>query len=81
MSDDMKDDVTDVVNKPEHYRQGDIEAIEAIRASMSREEFEGYCKGAVLKYLWRYRHKGKPTQDLAKAAWYLGRLRSSVDQG
>jgi hypothetical protein len=65
---------TDVVNSPEHYRQGGIEAIEAIKASMSREEFEGYLKGNAMKYLWRYRHKGKPGQDLRKASWYLDRL-------
>ena len=61
----------DAVNHPAHYRQGDIEAIDAIRASMTPIEFEGYCKGQVLKYLWRYRYKGKPVEDLKKAEWYL----------
>jgi len=61
----------DAVNHPAHYRQGDIEAIDAIRASMPPTEFEGYCKGQVLKYLWRYRYKGKPLEDLKKAEWYL----------
>jgi len=65
---------TDVVNSPEHYRQGGIEAIDAIKASMTREEFKGYLKGNAQKYLWRYRHKGKPVEDLRKARWYLDRL-------
>lgn len=65
---------SDQVNHPSHYRQGDIEAIQAIEASMSPYEFEGYCKGQVLKYLWRYRYKGKPLEDLKKAEWYLQRL-------
>lgn len=64
----------DVVNSPEHYRQGGIEAIDAIKASMTREEFKGYLKGNAQKYLWRYRHKGKPIEDLRKAEWYLDRL-------
>ena len=64
----------DVVNSPEHYRQGGIEAIDAIKASMTREEFKGYLKGNAQKYLWRYRHKGKPAEDLRKAKWYLDRL-------
>lgn len=68
----------DVVNSPEHYRQGGIECIEAIQASMTREEFKGYLKGSVLKYLWRYQHKGKPVEDLRKANWFLDRLRSVV---
>ncbi len=66
----------DVVNSPEHYRQGGIECIEAIEASMTREEFKGYLKGSVLKYLWRYEHKGKPGEDLRKATWFLNRLLS-----
>ena len=68
------EDVDDVVNSPEHYRQGGIEAIDAIQASMTREEFIGYLRGNAQKYLWRYRHKGKPVEDLRKARWYLDRL-------
>ena len=67
----------DPVN-PDHYRRGDIEAIDAIEASMSPEEFQGYCKGNAFKYLWRYRYKGKPQQDLEKARLYLNRLIDSV---
>lgn len=66
----------DVVSLPGHYRQGGIECIEAIEASMTREEFKGYLKGNVQKYLWRYRYKGKPKEDLRKAKWYLDRLLS-----
>ena len=65
--------MTDNVNKPAHYRQGDIEAIDAIRAALTPEEFRGYCKGNVLKYVWRERHKGG-TESLKKARWYLDRL-------
>ena len=68
------------VEQPPHYRQGDIEAIQAIEASMSPTHFEGFLKGQVLKYLWRYPYKGKPTQDLNKAAWYLERLLSVIDE-
>lgn len=65
--------MSDVVNKPEHYRQGGLECIEAIEASMSREEFQGYLKGNIEKYVWRYRYKNG-VQDLHKAKWYLDRL-------
>jgi hypothetical protein len=64
----------DQVNKPQHYTSGDIETIDAIEASMSPEGFADYLKGNTLKYLWRYKHKGKPEQDLRKARWYLDRL-------
>jgi hypothetical protein len=68
------------VNSPEHYTRGGIETIDAIEASMSPIEFQGYCKGNSLKYIWRYTHKGKPAQDIAKAVWYLNRLLSSLQQ-
>ena len=64
--------MTDEVNHPPHYTQGGIECFDAIRAALTPEEFRGYIKGNVLKYLWRERHKGGD-QDLKKARWYLGR--------
>lgn len=64
----------DPVNHPSHYTQGGIECIEAIKASMSTEEFLGYLKGNVEKYLWRYQHKDDPVKDLRKASWYLDML-------
>ena len=71
------DDI-DLVNQPPHYNQSDIECIEAIEASMAKEAFEGYLKGNVLKYLWRYEKKGGK-QDLDKANWYLTKLRSILE--
>jgi hypothetical protein len=64
----------DPVDKPEHYGLGKVECIEAIKASMSAEEYKGYLKGNTIKYLWRYQYKGKPVQDLKKAQWYLNKL-------
>ena len=62
------------VENPDHYNTGSIEAIEAIKASMPSEQFFGYLKGNVMKYLWRYDYKEKPIEDLRKADWYLNRL-------
>lgn len=70
--------MTDMVNRPAHYQQGGVECIEAIEASMSREEFQGYLKGNIEKYVWRYRYKNG-VQDLAKARWYLDRLISALE--
>ena len=68
----------DPVNSPAHYNTKGVEAITAIEASMSDEEFQGYCKGNAMKYLWRYKYKGKPVEDLKKAQWYLEKLIASV---
>ena len=62
--------MTDLVNHPQHYIQGGIECIEAIQAALTPEEFRGFCKGNVLKYIWRERHKGG-NESLRKANWYM----------
>ena len=61
--------MSDLINNPEHYNTGSIECIEAIEASMTPEEFKGYLKGSVMKYLWRYQNKNNPAQDLEKCLW------------
>ncbi len=63
----------DSVNKPAHYNQSGIECIAAIEASMSKEQFCGYLKGNIMKYMWRYEDKNK-IEDLKKAQWYLNKL-------
>ena len=63
-----------MVEEPPHYNSGDVECIDAIRASMNQTAYHGYLKGNVLKYLWRYTYKKKPLEDLKKAQWYLDRL-------
>jgi|TARA_E500000081_G_scaffold52833_1_gene55879 hypothetical protein len=73
MSDDM-------VNNPPHYNRKNIEAICAIEASMEPEEFCGYLKGNILKYLWRYNYKGTPLQDLEKSEYYLKLLIKKVKE-
>ena len=67
----------DLVNHPPHYTQGGIECLDAIKASMSREQFLGYLKGNEMKYVWRYEHKGG-IEDLKKANFYLTRLIAEV---
>lgn len=63
----------DVVNHPPHYTDGGIECIEAIEAQLTVEEYRGYLKGNIAKYVWRERHKGG-TESLMKARFYLDRL-------
>jgi hypothetical protein len=63
----------DNVERPKHYNQGGIECIEAIRASMTSDQFCGYLKGNIQKYIWRYESKNK-IEDLKKANWYLNKL-------
>lgn len=66
--------MTDVVNSPSHYTTGDIECIDAIKASMSKKEFVGFLKGNAMKYIWRYDKKHKPIEDLKKSVFYINKL-------
>lgn len=60
------------INNPSHY--GGDACIEYIEDSMPCDMYEGFLRGNVMKYLWRYDKKGKPLEDLQKAMWYLERL-------
>lgn len=60
--------INDLINKPPHYTHGKIESIEVI------EDWGlGFNLGSVIKYICRCDHKGKPIEDLKKAAWYINR--------
>lgn len=68
----------DVVNAPYHYTNSEIECIDAIKASLTKDEFRGFCKGNIMKYVWRERNKGE-LESLKKAQWYLNRLVKEVE--
>ena len=63
---------------PSHYTNGSIECIDAMESAMSLDEFNGYLRGCIIKYLWRLGLKDPSnvpvTQDLEKAKWYLDKL-------
>jgi len=63
----------DNVNNPEHYASGKIECIDAIESALTPEEFRGFLKGNVMKYIWRERKKSG-VESLKKAEWYQKRL-------
>ena len=65
--------MTDNVNNPAHYGQGKIECIDYIQDFLTHEEFVGYLRGNVAKYLHRWRYKNG-LEDLRKAQWYLNKM-------
>jgi hypothetical protein len=64
------------IDHPVHYNNGAIECIDYIE-----DQRLGYKAGAAVKYIARYRFKGKPVEDLKKAAWYLLRLAQKIEDG
>ena len=84
---EKKEATVDLVNHPPHYNKGGMEVIEVIELvtgggtdgkRTGDQGFVGYLLGNILKYLLRFRHKGKPIEDLKKARWYLDKLISVV---
>ena len=75
---DEVEPTNDAVQHPSHYTQGGIECIDAIRASMTADGFCDYCKGNIIKYIWRWRDKGG-VEDLRKASVYLDWLINAAD--
>ena len=66
--------MADMVNKPPHYTQGKIEVLDFIL-----DQRLTYLAGQVVKYVARYRYKGKPLEDLKKASYYLNRLIKQIE--
>lgn len=60
--------MTDLVNHPAHYTSN-ASGVETIELT----EPLSFCTGNAVKYLARYRHKGKPTEDVKKAEFYIKR--------
>ena len=60
----------DPVNSPRHYKTGGIECIDAMIQVFGIDAVRTYARINAFKYQWRHRYKGKPEEDLAKAAWY-----------
>jgi hypothetical protein len=65
----MKDNIN-----PSHYKQGEVECIDALKAAtVNKIGIEAVCVANVIKYLWRFEYKGG-IDDVRKAQWYLNRL-------
>ena len=66
----------DDVNHPPHYQIGGIETIDMIKAKLTPEEFRGYLKGNVVKYLTRAGYKDDAGKDVDKMVWYATKLQT-----
>lgn len=61
----------------DHYRSQPIQPWEYMESCMTEEQFVGYLRGNVIKYVSRYDKKGG-LQDIDKALHYLQKLRSCL---
>lgn len=67
----------DMVNHPSHYTQHKFECIDVIEEVTKKlTGIEAHCIGNIFKYLWRFNGK----EDCEKAAWYLAKLISKLEE-
>ena len=64
----------DMVNHPNHYAPNGVDSFMHMKDQMGKDAFDGFLQGNAIKYVQRYKFKGKPTEDLCKAAVYLFHL-------
>ena len=69
----------DTVDRPKHYADKEIEVIDYIKDTLTKEQYEGFCVGNVIKYISRYKFKGG-VEDLKKAQVYLGWAIETTDK-
>lgn len=73
-------DQKETVNHPAHYGGDTVyETIKVLKAWLTYDEYVGFLKGNVIKYLSRARKKNG-TEDIAKAAWYQAELNRYVKE-
>ena len=76
----MDENVPDMVNHPQHYTQGGIECIDALKAAtVGKRGIDAVCVANVIKYLWRYEEKNG-IEDVRKAKWYIERLLKELEE-
>ena len=70
----------DPVNKPQHYRVGEVECIDYIQQQLGTG-VRDYLRGQIYKYMHRHQYKGAEVEDLRKARWYIDKLIYELVQG
>ena len=64
----------DPVENPSHYTDGcSRECIDMMQTAIGWEGVMHFCLCNAYKYLWRYKLKNNPMEDLQKANWYVKR--------
>lgn len=70
--------MNDYIKQPAHYTSGGIECIDYLRFTLPKEQFRGFLRGNIVKYMHRF-DKKNGVQDLKKARQYLDWLIEEYD--
>jgi len=53
-----------------HYRIGGIEVLDILKAKLTRDQYEGFLLGNIIKYALRYNWTEEKASDLRKCHHY-----------
>lgn len=82
MRTDALEKIEDSAINPAHYQvEGIPEAIEIMAHLMTKEQFEGFLWGNIMKYAYRYGRKGDKVETAGKIAWYANQLKAVEERG
>lgn len=62
---------------PDYYKAGGVETIDYLHAFLTEDEFNGFCKGNIIKYVSRANRKNG-VEDIRKARDYIRYLITSM---
>jgi hypothetical protein len=66
---------------PSHYKQGEVECIDALEAAtVNLRGIDAVCTANAIKYLWRWREKNG-VEDLEKSIWYIKKMIRKIQEG
>lgn len=63
---------------PEYYKSDGVETIDYLHAFLTEDEFNGFCKGNIIKYVSRANRKNG-VEDIRKARDYIRYLITSME--
>lgn len=69
----------DPVSRPEHYANGNIECIDAMKEVFGWEAVVNFSLLNCFKYLWRRKDKENEEQDIKKALWYFDKAKELMN--
>ena len=63
---------------PAHYARLNPQTIQRLQDVLTPEEFQGFCRGNIIKYAERMRHKDDPVKEAKKICDYSNWLYQSL---
>lgn len=75
MEEVLEKKVDEAINQKHYKVEGIPEAIKIMQGLMTKEQFEGFLLGNIIKYSYRYSRKGDKAETIGKIVWYAQKLK------